>query len=153
MPEINDTAPDFELYYEKGKTLSLSSLRGKKVVIAFFPGAFTGVCTKEMCTLQDAIGRFADLNATVVGISVDGLFSNLAFAAQNNVQFPLLTDHDRSTTQAYGVIWEDFAGIEGFSVANRSVFIVDEEGTITYKWVAPNPGVEPDYDEVEAALG
>jgi peroxiredoxin len=89
----------------------------------------------------------------VLGISVDMPFSNAAFAAKTGATFALLSDVHRQATRAYGVSWPNFAGIEGLEVANRAAFVVDENGTVTYAWVAPNPGVEPDYATVLAALG
>jgi peroxiredoxin len=134
------------------KPRSLKEFQGKNIVLAFFPGAFTGVCTTELCTFRDSMSRFNELNAQVLGISVDSPFANKAFATQNNLQFPLLSDYSRTALKAYGIVHEGFAGLEGYSAARRSVFVVDKSGTVRYAWISDNPGVEPNYDEVTKAL-
>ncbi|MBI3786839.1 MAG: peroxiredoxin [Ignavibacteriales bacterium] len=150
--KVGDKAPDFTLYDADKKPRSLQEFAGKKTVLAFFPGAFTGVCTKEMCALRDSLNNFNSLNAQVVGVSVDSPFSNKAFATQNNLQFPLLSDFSRSTLKAYDIVHNDFAGLMGYPVAKRSVFVLDKEGIIRYLWVSENPGVEPNYQEITKAL-
>ncbi len=153
MSLIGQPAPTFTLSDNTKAKVSLEGLRGKKVVLAFYPAAFTGVCEKEVCTFRDALAELNGLNATVLGISVDAPFSNNAFAAKNNLNFPLLSDVTRDVVNAYGIALHDFAGVTGLTVAKRAVFIVDENGVVTYEWVGPNPGVEPDYSAVTAALG
>jgi peroxiredoxin len=153
MPiKTGERAPDFTLIDTERKPTALKEFRGKKTVLAFFPGAFTGVCTKEMCTFRDSMTRLNELNAQVVGVSVDSPFSNKAFASQNNLQFPVLSDYDRAVVKAYGIVLEDFAGLKGYEAAKRSVFVLDKEGIVRYAWVSDNPGVEPNYDEVTKAL-
>lgn len=153
MSLVGKSAPAFTLLDTARKPVSLSDLAGQKVVIAFFPAAFTGVCEKELCTFRDSLANLNDVGATVIGISVDAPFSNGAFSAKNNLTFPLLSDYTRETVRAYGVELPDFAGMKGYVAAQRSVFVVDGSGAVTWQWVAPNPGVEPDYDAVRAALG
>ncbi|MBK9758262.1 MAG: peroxiredoxin [Nannocystis sp.] len=153
MPQIGDKAPDFDLPNHKRERVSLASLRGKTVVLAFFPAAFTGVCEKEMCSFRDSLAALNDLNATVLGISVDAPFSNAAFAQRNELNFPLLSDYLREAVRAYGVAHDDFAGLPGYTAAKRSVFVIDPNGTLQYRWVGPNPGVEPNYEEVKQAVG
>lgn len=153
MSLVGKPAPAFTLYDNNRKPLALESLRGARVVVAFFPAAFTGVCEKELCTFRDSLGKLAGLNATIVAISVDGPFANNAFAAKNGITFPILSDFERAATRAWGVELENFAGITGYTAAKRAVFIVSETGTVTYEWVGPNPGVEPDYAAIESALG
>jgi glutaredoxin-dependent peroxiredoxin len=145
-------APEFTLYDSEKKLRSLSEFRGKKVVLAFYPGAFTGVCTKELCSFRDSISKFNELNAQVVGISVDSPFANKAFASQNNLQFPLLSDYTRETCKQYGGVHEDFAGIKGYSASKRAVFVLDTKGIVLYHWISENPGVEPPYDDISKAL-
>lgn len=149
---VGEKAPAFTLIDADRKPRSLAEFHGKNIVLAFFPGAFTGVCTKELCTLRDAMVRFNELNAQVLGISVDSPFANKGFASQNNLQFPLLSDYTRTVVKSYGILLEGFAGLEGYSVAKRSVFILDKGGVVRYAWVTDNPGVEPNYDEVTKAL-
>jgi len=149
---VGSKAPDFTLYDFDKKPHALKEYLGKNTVLAFYPGAFTGVCTKEMCALRDSMSKMNELNAQVVGVSVDSPFANKAFAAQNNLQFPLLTDHDRSVSAKYAGVYENFGGVPGYSAAKRSVFVIDKEGTVRYVWITDNPGVEPNYDEVASAL-
>ena len=152
MTLLGSPAPHFTLPDTAREQISLTDLRGHKVVLAFFPAAFTGVCEKELCTFQADLGRFADLNAKILAICVDAPFSNAAFAAKTGASFPILSDYSRSTVEAYGVALHDFAGMTGYTASQRAVFVVDESGTVSYEWIAPNPGVEPDYPAVQAAL-
>lgn len=152
MVEIGSQAPNFNLHKAKDATVSLDSLKGKNVVLAFFPAAFTGVCEKELCTFRDSHAALNEMNAEVFGVSVDGVFANAAFATKNELNFPLLSDYTRSAVNAYDVAHEDFAGMTGYTAAKRSVFVIDGAGVLRYAWVAPNPGVEPDYDAVKKAV-
>jgi len=145
-------APDFNLLKNMSDRVSLASLKGKKVVLAFFPAAFTSVCEKELCAFRDGLAELNGLGATVLGISVDAPFSNVAFAEKNKVTFPILSDYAREATRAYDVALDDFAGMAGYTAAKRAVFVVDKDGVIRYAWVGPNPGVEPDYASVKKAV-
>ena len=145
-------APEFTLVDTEKKPRSLKEFLGKKSVLVFFPGAFTGVCTKEMCAFRDSMARFNELNAQVVGISVDSPFANKGFATQNNLQFPLLSDYTRSTLKDYGIVHDGFGGLTGYSAAKRSVFVLDKDGVVQYAWISENPGVEPNYEEVTNAV-
>ena len=147
--EVGQQAPDFELFDANKQPTKLSDSKGKNVVLAFYPGAFTGTCTTEMCTFRDRFDSFNSLNAQVFGISVDVIFSQKAFSDANNLNFPLLSDYNRETVNAYGVALPNFAGMEGYTASQRAVFVIDKDGVIRYKWVGENPGVEPDYDEVQ----
>ena len=155
MPRDGDTAPDFTapMRTPDGNiaefTLS-EALEDGPVVLAFFPGAFTSVCTGEMTTLRDRLDDIEAGGATLYGVSIDSPFSLGEFAEQNDLDFPLIGDTNKDVIDAYDVVmdFEDL-GIEG--VAKRSVFVIDEDGTVTYSWVSDDPGVEPDYDELEAA--
>jgi peroxiredoxin len=149
---LGSVAPDFALVDMDMNQRSLSEFRGRKTVLAFYPGAFTSVCKKEMCTFRDALANLETLDARVVGISVNDPFSNKAFHEMNMLNFPLLCDYTRKVVNAYGVSLPDFAGLTGYTAAQRSVFVLDREGKIAYKWVADNPGIEPDYREVEDKL-
>jgi len=152
MSLVGQTAPDFNLKDTEHNWVRLSDLRGKKVILAFYPAAFTGVCEKEVCTFQENLSALQEAGAEMFGISVDAPFSNAAFRDQTGAQYALLSDPACEVIKAYDVVFPDFAGIEGYTVAKRSVFVVDEEGTVSYEWIAPNPGVEPDYAAVKAAL-
>ena len=152
MLNINDTAPDFTLKNIDKEDVSLSDFSGKTVVLAFYPGAYTGVCDNEMCTLQDNLKSFNDLNTSVLGISVDSPWANGAFSKQYNLQFDLLSDSNRNVIKSYDVLFTGLGGIEGYTCANRAVYII-KDGIIKYAWIAePNPGVEPDYEEIKNSL-
>ncbi len=150
--QVGKKAPEFTLYDTERKQRSLKEFVGKKTVLAFYPGAFTGVCTKEMCALRDAMANFNSMNASVVGISVDSPFANKAFSEQNKLTFPLLSDFTRTVVKEYTGLQQDFAGIAGYHSAKRAVFVLDSKGVVTYAWISDNPGVEPPYDEVNAAV-
>jgi glutaredoxin-dependent peroxiredoxin len=152
MPAIGSDAPDFTLPNHKREAVTLSEQRGKNVVLAFFPAAFTGVCEKELCTFRDSLAQLNDLDAEIYGISVDAPFANAAFADKNSLNFPILSDYARKAVQAYDIAHDDFAGMAGYTAAKRSVFVVDKAGKLQYAWVADNPGQEPDYDAVQAAV-
>jgi peroxiredoxin len=151
-PEVGDKAPGFSLYDTDRERRTLDEYLGKNVVIAFYPGAFTSVCTKEMCAFRDSIARLEELDSGVAGISVNDPFTNAAFAQKNGINFPLLSDYSRETAAAYGVSLDDFAGMSGYTAAKRSIFIVDKQGTVRYKWVTEDQGVEPDYGEIQRVL-
>ena len=153
MPTVDQPAPALSLLKDKSTVVDLADLRGQKVVVAFVPGAFTGVCTKEICAFRDAAGNLESLEATVLVVDVDGPFANAAWAAANSFNFPVLSDFKRNAVRAWDVAHDDFAGIAGYTAAKRSVFIVDREGVLRWQWVAPNPGVEPDYAEIQRVLG
>ena len=147
--EVGQQAPDFTLFNNDKEPTTLSNSKGKTVVLAFFPGAFTGVCTTEMGSFRDRSDSFNSMNAQVYGISVDAIFSQKAFSDANNLNFPLLSDYQREVGKAYGVSLPNFSGMEGYTASERAVFVIDKQGVIKFKWVGENPGVEPDYDEVQ----
>ncbi len=148
MVKIGDTAPAFTLKTTDKSDVSLSDYYGKNVILAFYPGAFTGVCDKEICTFQDNFSKLSESGTVVIGISVDSPWANAEFARKYSIDFPLLSDIDRKVVQSYGASFVGLGGIEGYVSANRVVFIVDSEGVIQYRWEAENPGVEPNYDEI-----
>ena len=145
---IGEPAPSFTLKNTAKTDVSLEDYKGKTVILAFYPGAFTGVCDDEMCSFQNNFARLNDSNATVIGISVDSPWANAEFAAKYNLEFELLSDLDREVVEAYDAKFIGLGGIEGYESANRVVIVVDKEGIIRHRWVAENPGVEPDYDEI-----
>jgi peroxiredoxin len=150
--KIGDAAPNFSLVDMDRETRSLGDFIGRNVVLAFYPGAFTSACKKEVCTLRDSIASMEELDAQVLGVSVNDPFSNKAFHEMNMLNFPLLCDYNREVVELYGVAIPDFASLRGYTAAKRSVFIVDKEGIVRYTWVSENPGVEPDYEEIEREL-
>ena len=126
--KVGDKAPDFTLPDVDKKPRSLSEFHGKKVVLAYFVGAFTSTCTKEVCEFRDSMSRLVDLNAQVVGVSVTDPFSNKAFSEKNRLPFPVLSDYNRIVIKQWGLELFDFAGLKGYTVAKRSIFILDETG-------------------------
>jgi glutaredoxin-dependent peroxiredoxin len=150
--KIGDKAPEFKLHDTDRKERSLGEFKGKKTVLAFFPGAFTGVCTKELCALRDSLANFATMNAQVVAISVDSPFANNGFVAANKLTFPVLSDYTHTTIKSYDIVHVGFAGLPGYVAAYRSVFVLDKSGIVKYLWVSENPGLEPPYEEVKKAL-
>ena len=150
--KVGDKAPEFKLPDVERKERSLGEFLGKKTVLAFFPGVFTGVCTKELCALRDSLSNFSTLDAQVVAVSVDSPFANGGFAAANSLTFPVLSDYNRSVIKSYDIVHDGFAGLKGYVAAKRSVFVLDKAGVVKYAWVSDNPGVEPPYDEVKKSL-
>jgi peroxiredoxin len=150
-----DSAPDFTAPLANGDigefTLS-DRLDEAPLVFAFFPGAFTSVCSHEMMEFRDRMEAFEDLGATVYGISVDSPFALNEFRDKLDLDFDLISDADKDVIEQYDIAM-DFAELGVHDVAKRAVFVVDGGGEITYAWVSDDPGVEPDYDEVESAAG
>ncbi len=152
MVEVGDKAPEVELVDTDLKKVKIpNDFKGKVVILAFYPAAFTSVCTKEMCTFRDSLAKFNELNATVIGISVDPPFSNKAFKEQNKLNFTVLSDFNREAVKAYGVAGE-LPVLKGYVLAKRSVFIIDRNGIIKYKWVSEDPGKEPNYEEIKQVI-
>jgi len=147
---VGQQAPEAVLVNGERKAVKISELRGKPSVLAFFPGAFTGTCTKEMCRFRDDLSKFNSLNAQVFGVSADTPFVQAEFAKQNQLTFPLLSDFNHEAMRAFGVYDDNFLGLLR-GIAKRSVFVLDKNGTVTYAWVSDTPGQEPPYDQVQAA--
>lgn len=151
-PKIGEKAPDFTLPDTDLKPQSLHEFEGSKVVLAFFVGAFTSVCTKEMCAFRDSMARLIDLKAQVIGISVNDPFANKGFAEKNRLAFPILSDYNREVIRTYNLEAPNFAGLKGYTVAKRSIFLLDRKGIIRYTWITEDPTVEPNYKAIEEAL-
>lgn len=144
-------APDFTLFNTDKKEVSLSDFAGKNLVIQFFPAAFTGVCTAQMCSSRDDLSFFNNLNASVVGVSVDMAFSLGVFKAQNDINFDLLSDFNKDFIKAYDMYLENFAlGYHG--VAKRGVVVIDKAGVVQYAETTANPGEQVNFDALKAAL-
>jgi peroxiredoxin len=150
--EIGRKPPDFQLPDQDRRQRALKDFLGKKTVLAFFPGAFTSVCTQEMCTFRDSMQALNSLNAQVVAISVNDPWTNKAFAETNMLQFPILCDYNRETVRKLNVFHEDFGGLKEYTAAKRSVFVLDGKGVVRYRWITEDPGKQPNYDEVKNAL-
>ena len=149
--KIGDKAPSFSLRNTSKAEVSLSDYEGKNVVILFFPLAFTGVCTAELCSVRDNLSMYESLNAEVLGISVDSLFTLEQFKKAQNYNFLLLSDFNKEVSRAYGSLYEEFVlGMKG--VAKRSAFVIDSQGTIQYAEVLEDAGQQPDFEAIEAKL-
>ncbi|TAF47104.1 MAG: peroxiredoxin [Sphingobacteriales bacterium] len=149
--QIGSKAPDFTLFNSELKEVSLSDYIGKKVIIHFFPMAFTGVCTTQLCTLRDNFGLYENLNAVVLGISVDSPFTLAKFKAENNYQFPLLSDFNKTVSQAYGAFYNEFVfNLKG--VAKRAAFVLDAQQHIIYSEVLDSAGDLPNFLAIDALI-
>ena len=148
--DVGSKAPDFTLTNQDRQPVTLSQQRGKSVVLAFFPAAFSSVCTKELCTFRDSLTRLNTANAQVYGISVDSFFTLKAFQEQQGLTFPLLSDFNKQVIRAYGVFNEDMIGLKG--IAKRAVFVIDKDGIVRHKEVLEDARNEPNYDKVFSAL-
>lgn len=148
IPNVGDTAPDFELVNEEMKSMKLSDIKDKKVILAFFPAAESPVCTAEMCNFRDYLSDLNNKNAQVIGISIDGPFANKFFKENHHLNFPLLSDYNREVIKKYNVVMKDFASLKDYNAAKRSIFILDKDRKIQYKWVSDNPLIEPNYKEI-----
>jgi peroxiredoxin len=153
MVETGDTAPDFTAPIADGDVspFSLSDrLHHAPIVLAFFPGAFTRVCTTELCTFEERMDVFEAVDATVYGVSVDTPFTLNEFREQEGIEFGIISDHEKEIIDEYDVR-DDFEDIGYYGLAQRAVLVVDDARTVTWKWVADDPGQEPDYEAVERA--
>ena len=147
-----DKAIPFSLPDTDRKLRTLSEFLSKKTIIAAIPGAFTPVCTAELCNFRDSLTDLEGLGAQVVALAVDSPFVNKAYASENNLSFPVLSDYTRQTVTAYGGVHTDFAGMIGYSAPKRSIHVIDRSGTVQYAWITENPGDHPPYEEIKAAL-
>ncbi len=151
---VGSKAPDFSLKTKTSAGLGdvkLSNTLGQKnTVLLFFPAAFTGVCTQEMCDITAGLKSYGDLNAEVIGISVDSPFAQEAWAQKEKIGIPLASDFNKNVTKAYDVLLEDLAGIG--SSAKRAAFVIDKEGTIQYSEATPTPKDLPNFEAVKAKL-
>ena len=156
---IGSHAPDFTLCSktaEGPKQIQLSSHKGKDaVLLLFFPMAFTGVCTQEMCDVSQGLKKYADLNAVVYGISGDNPFAQEAWALKEGISVPLLADYEHEVAKAYGVSYDSFLpqiGLGMGGVPKRSAFIVDRDGMIAYAESSEDPKQLPDFAAIEKKL-
>lgn len=144
-------APDATLFMNPKETARISDFRGQPLVLLFFPLAFSGVCTQEMCTMAEDYSAYAKLGAEVIGISVDSPYVNQKFAEACNASFPIASDFNREASRAFGVL-RPVLGIGLENVSERAAFVLDRDGQVAYAWVGENPGVMPDFGEIRAAV-
>jgi glutaredoxin-dependent peroxiredoxin len=152
MIAVGQAAPNFSLYNTEKQKVNLADYAGKNVVVLFFPLAFTGVCTVELCTMRDSLAAFNNVNAEVVGISVDSLFTLDKFKQENNLNFPLLSDFNKEASKAYDSLYDVFPAFEMLGVSKRSAFVVNAEGNISYAEYCPTPGDQPNYAAIKEVL-
>jgi peroxiredoxin len=143
---LGSKAPDFTLTNQDREPVTLSQLKGKPVVLAFFPAAFSSVCAKEMCTFRDSMAQLGKANAQVFGISVDTFFTLKAFQEQQKLTFPLLSDFNKTAMRDYGAFNEDMIGMHG--IAKRATFVIDKDGVVRHAEVLEDARHEPNYDAV-----
>jgi peroxiredoxin len=151
--KVGQQAPDFTLFNTEQKEVSLKDLTSKSnVVILFFPLAFTGVCTQELCSARDDISKYQKLNATIVAISVDSIFTLGKFREEQKLPFDLLSDFNKEVSKKYDSLYEEFPlfGLKG--VTKRSAFVINKQGTIVYAEVLADPGKVPDFNKIKEAL-
>jgi glutaredoxin-dependent peroxiredoxin len=148
--DVGSVAPDFTLMSDERQPVTLSQLRGRPVILAFFPAAFSSVCQKELCTFRDSMARLNEARAQVLGISVDTFFTLKAFRDQQHLTFPLLSDFNKQVIRAYDVYNEDMIGLKG--IAKRAVFAVDAGGVVRHAEVLADARNEPDYARLFAAV-
>ena len=151
MIEVGHKAPDFKLPDTDKNEVTLESFKGKNLVIFFFPMAWTGVCTKEMCSVQEDYKMYNSLNAAVVGISVDSHLALKKFKEENKIEYPLLSDFNKTTIQDFGIVQSVFSAVYK-DVAKRATLIIDKNGIVKYIQVTPTPGDLPEMEPIKAAL-
>ncbi len=145
-------APDFTLFNTEKQKVSLTDQRGKNVVLLFFPFAFTGTCTAELCNVRDNIGIYNNTNAQVFGLSVDSLFTLDKYKADQNLNFPLLSDFNKEASKAFDVLYDIFPAFELQGVSKRAAFVIDKEGVVRYAEICPTPGDLPDFTAIQKTL-
>ncbi len=149
--EIGQPAPDFSLYDTARTKISLTDLKGQNVLLLFFPQAFTRVCTKELCSVRDNIGYYANVNAKVFGISVDSVNTLAKFKEDQGYNFSLLSDFNKEVSSAYGALYETWI-LDMKGVSKRAAFVIDKSGIIQYAEVLENAGEEPNYEAIQKTL-
>jgi glutaredoxin-dependent peroxiredoxin len=151
--KVGDKAPEVNLFDSAMQPVALSSFAGNKnVLLLFFPMAFTGVCTKELCGVRDDIARYNNASAEVLGISVDSTFTLAKFKEEQSYNFTLLSDFNKEASATYGSIYESFTGMNMKGVSKRSAFIVDKAGVIQYAEVLESAGDVPNFEAINAKL-
>ena len=148
---VGEKAPGFTLYDTEKKKVSLSGLEGRNVLLLFFPLAFTSTCTRELCAVRDNISFYNDVDATVIGISVDSLHTLAKYKAEQQLNFILLSDFNKEVSTAYDSIYETF-GYNMKGVSKRSAFVIDKAGIIRYAEVLENASEVPDFSAISETL-
>ncbi len=154
MPiNLSNDAPDFTLFDSDKNPVSLKDFKGgKNVLLLFFPMAFTGTCTAELCDVRDDIARYDGANAQVLGISVDSVFTLAKYKEDQHYNFPLLSDFNKEVSTLFGCIYESFTPMNMKGVSKRAAFIIDRNGVIKYAEVLENAGEVPDFNAIHEVL-
>ena len=151
--ETNQQAPEISLFDTEMKPVNLSDFKGQKnVLVLFFPMAFTGVCTKELCGVRDDIAKYSNANAQVLGVSVDSVFSLAKFKEEQGYNFPLLSDFNKVASNNYGCIYDSFTGMGMVGVSKRSAFVIDKAGVVQYAEVLESAGDVPNFEAINEVL-
>lgn len=150
--EVGQQAPDFTLYDSEKNKVTLSEQKGSNVVLLFFPLAFTGTCTAELCNVRDNIASYNNTNAKVFGISIDSLFTLDKFKKEQNLNFPLLSDFNKSAAKAYDVLYNVFPVFEMEGVSKRAAFVIDKEGVVRYAQICAVPSDLPSFENIQKTL-
>ncbi len=146
--QIGDNAPNFKLFSSELKEVSLADYKGKKLIMHFFPLAFTGTCTTQLCTMRDSFGYYEGMNTAIIGISIDSPFTLAKYKEVESYQFPLLSDFNKEASQSYGAFYEEFVyNLKG--VAKRAAFVLNEESKIIYAEVLENAGDLPNFQAIK----
>lgn len=149
--EIGQPAPNFELSATTGDAISLRERRGQgPIVLLFVPLAFSQVCTNELTMIRDEYQEYEKLGAEVMAASVDSPLTLKVWAEQLKLPFPLLSDFNKEVARAYGALHDELLGLRG--VAKRSVFVLDKNGIVRYRWISDDPGQLPEFDAIKAAV-
>ncbi|HET9826218.1 MAG TPA: redoxin domain-containing protein [Chitinophagaceae bacterium] len=149
--KIGQQAPDFSLYDSDKNKVTLSELNGQTVLLLFFPAAFTGTCTKELCSVRDNIRMYNDVNAKVFGLSVDMIYSLAKYKDEQKFNFTLLSDFNKAASAAYDCLYKTFSyGMKG--VSKRSAFVIDKNGVIQYAEVLENASDVPNFRRIQETL-
>ena len=144
-------APDFSLYDSDKNKVALKDLQGKIVLLLFYPQAFTSVCTKELCDVRDDIARYNGINAQVLGISVDSVFTLKKYKEEQGYNFPLLSDFNKDVSTAYDTLYNEWI-LEMKGVSKRSAFVIDREGVIRYAEVLESAQDVPNFEAIHQVL-
>ncbi len=150
--QIGQKAPDFTLYDSDQQKVTLSGLRGQHVLLLFFPQAFTSVCTAELCLVRDNMSLYEKLDARILGISVDSVFTLDRYRREQGYTFPLLSDFNKEVSALYGSLYDSFTDMDMRGVSKRSAFLVDREGTVRYAQVCDSPADLPDFSAIRELL-
>jgi glutaredoxin-dependent peroxiredoxin len=148
---VGQKAPPFSLYNSDKQKVNLEDFKGRNVLLLFYPQAFTGVCTKELCNVRDNIAAYNNVDAQVLGISVDSVFTLKKYKEEQGLNFPLLSDFNKDVSEAYGSLYDTWI-FDMKGVSKRSAFVIDREGIIKYAEVLDNASEVPDFQKIHEAL-